>query len=414
MGIPSLPGCPRLRGRHVPPSVALHVRVRSPTCGLLRGVVPVLLGALAGTLPGTPLVAQTPAWEATQDVVIGSADEEASVFMSPTHALLATNGLVHVVDSDAKRISVFTERGEFVRAMGSAGGGPAQFRLIAGAGFTGDTLWAYDGPQRRLTLFSSRGELVRTVRLGAGAPPVVPVLFSAAGVVGTTATSLADDSARLVRIVVTADTLAVVDTLATLRRASGRLRIDVGNTRATLNHELTDSEIVVADPYGSALFVVTRPFATDAGPAEFQVARRRADGTVAFARSYGYDPIRIGGAQLANLLDGIVARFTALPMLRGRDAQVREAAEAALPVPRFAPAVWSAVAASDGTLCLERARVGAESRWLVLDAAGDPIGRVRLPSAVRLSSVHGDRACGIDVTGTDFPRIVCYVVRRSG
>lgn len=97
---------------------------------------------------------------------------------------------------------------------------------------------------------------------------------------------------------------------------------------------------------------------------------------------------------------------------RSRVDEVRRAVTAALPVPEFAPAVWSAVASNDGSLWLERAREPEDSRWLVLDGDGDVIGRAGVQPGVRLSSVDGDRACGIDLGTAEYPRVICYRIRR--
>ena len=346
-------------------------------------------------------------WHLEPIHVIGSFDDGPTAFEYIIHAMIAPNGDTYVVDADARRIAVFDGDGAFVRDIGRRGSGPAEFRLISSAGLNGDTLWAFDGPQGKIVRFTPVGEFVRSERTDTRGGPLLPLAVGPARLLAVSMTSLATDSAA---VVISAG--IHTDTIISIHRPSTRMRIAIGSVDATLQHEFHDGELIATNSDGTSVYVVQRSALNGAESALFRVIRFDSIGVHAGARSYRYERARINDAQVTSVVDRIVWRFTQLPMLRGRDAAVRDAVIAALPVPRFAPPVWSAVAADDGFLWIERARRPDGSHWLVLDAGGDVVARTVLPSRVALSSVRGDRACGIDQTGSGYPRVICYRIHR--
>lgn len=82
-----------------------------------------------------------------------------------------SDGSVAIVDRRDQRVRIFSEAGDFLRAMGGRGDGPGEFRnpwfMWA---LPGDTLWVGDYRPQRFHVFSPEGEFVRLVTLD----PVYP------------------------------------------------------------------------------------------------------------------------------------------------------------------------------------------------------------------------------------------------
>lgn len=369
--------------------------------------VAILLSTILHVLLGHEMaISQTPDWRLEATHVIGSFDDEQTAFEYVVQVFTGRDGAIFVVDSDAPRIAVFDSTGAFLHNIGREGPGPAEFRLMNSAGLTADTLWIFDGPQGKVVRFAPEGTFIRSERLDAPEGPAFPLAVSPDQVLGLGHASLATDSAYLVR-----SNGERVTTLAAVHRPLARIRIEIGTVNASLSHEFHDGELVAVSADGRVIYVIRRPIAHEIDSGAFHIIRFSAQGDQVWTRSYNYAPLAVSDDHIESVANEIVWRFTQLPMLRGRDAAVRRAVIAALPIPRFAPPVWSAVAADDGSLWLERAKGKDSSRWIVLNSDGEVAGRAVLPATVRLSSVRGNQACGVDHRGTDFPRVVCYRVR---
>lgn len=351
--------------------------------------------------------AQTPEWSMDVDHVIGSFDDEQTAFQYITHALLGPTGELFVVDADAPRIVVFDSTGAFLRSFGKEGAGPAELRLMAAAGFSADTLWVLDIRQSKIVRFSPTGDFARSERMENPNGPVLILSVSDRHMVGIGARSFVDDSARVIAVEGEA-----VRVLTSIRQPSARLTIEIGDVRSSGSHEFHDGGIVVASPDGNVLYVIERPFAQTASGSEFRISRFNGRGDRLWTRSYQYQPVNVSEYLVQSIVDDKTWRITQIPVMRSRVEEVRRAVTDALPVPQFAPPVWSAVAANDGSLWLERAREPEGSRWLVLDRDGDVIGRAGLQPGVKLSSVDGNKGCGIDLAGAEYPRVICYRIHR--
>lgn len=77
-----------------------------------------------------------------------------------------SDGRLFAVDRDLRRISYYTDRGDFISSIGRHGDGPGEFRSIENAEVgAGDTLYIFDASHRRVTVLSPEGEHVRDARL---------------------------------------------------------------------------------------------------------------------------------------------------------------------------------------------------------------------------------------------------------
>ena len=125
------------------------------------------------TLPGGVIVVRNPAagmwdsataWRVEEELRIGAADGEGpDVFSDVRDVAVAADGRLYVLQSTAKRVSLFDREGRFVRAFGGAGGGPGEFENPIGLQLDpSGRLWVSDPRNARYVLFDSAGGVLGT------------------------------------------------------------------------------------------------------------------------------------------------------------------------------------------------------------------------------------------------------------
>lgn len=107
-------------------------------------------------------------------VDLGGADVDADASFSGV-AVAAMAGTRLVVAEESGLVRFFDADGTHVLTVGGAGEGPGEFRLIAGGGVRGDTIWLYDYFLRRLTSYTPSGDLAGVRRLEGEDPSLLPV-----------------------------------------------------------------------------------------------------------------------------------------------------------------------------------------------------------------------------------------------
>lgn len=127
------------------------------------------------------------AWtvDETHGVTIGrleGADEY--VFGQISGLVVDRKARIHVADTQAKEIRVFSPDGEFLRRVGRDGEGPGEFRNISGLALAPGGIAALDGSLGRVTVFDSSDTVVRMFRLERSYMILeynAPMAFDAAG-----------------------------------------------------------------------------------------------------------------------------------------------------------------------------------------------------------------------------------------
>ena len=125
---------------------------------------------------------RAPAWEAGEawrlgepSLDLGGADAEGpAAFRYVTDAFFTDTDELVVVESGGD-LHFFDRSGTAVGFAGGAGDGPGEFRMIAGAGAIGDSIWVYDYSHRRLTYLDPGGELLSVHPLEGEDASLMPV-----------------------------------------------------------------------------------------------------------------------------------------------------------------------------------------------------------------------------------------------
>ncbi len=385
-----------------------------------RVITRVMLGFVAcGVhLASGPVLGQTPEWSLRRAVAIGSVDDPV-YGLSVVRGVLTDADYVYVLLGREGRVRVFTRAGEFVRDLGGSGEGPGELMTPSGMGWYGSRLWVADPSSRRFTLFEVATGEAETIPYDVNAPlayhflSVVPrVILANGGLVGSptysgTRVIARGGISRLPQLVSdTAGTLR--DTLAVLSLGGGPVEIRAGlapDARMYLMHSLPDDDLIAFAPEGTSAVQVKRRSWEGSDPAEFEVTRIGVLGDTLFQRRIAYEPRRVPQGFFAEQISQSLDR----PNVVNRRAHARALREF-YEQRRYFPPVTTVRVASDGTTWLAGPIEGDERVWLVLDASGAGIGRVRLPASSSVGSANGAEVWVVERDALDIPYIVRYEI----
>ena len=371
-------------------------------------------GPGSGEGPGAP-----PEWDLRRGVTIGSADHPVYAF-SGVRRVLADEDHVYALLAQEAVVRVFTRAGEFVRELGREGEGPRELLMPSDMGWHGSRLWVANWGSNRFTLFDVetgdaetipfRPDIPRTLYDSDQAPGAV---LSNGHLVGSPKLSATAVTAGFVSAdvrIVTDTTGSVRDTLAVLSIAGQMGEITAGlggSARSYRLHTLPEDDMIAFAPDGSGAVLVSRTSWAGSGPAAFGVTSVDPRGDTLFHRSIPYEPRRVP--------DGFFDDEIAESLEYGHIADQRAYAGALrefLEQREYFPPVTRLVAGSDGTTWLAGPDVDGERSWLVLDASGSPIGRVRLPARSSVSSADASECWVVERDALDIPYVVRYEIVR--
>ena len=394
-------------------TVMSETRARAIECvmwGLLLG---------CGTQPALGLaLSQTPEWSVRRGITIGSVDHPI-YGLSAVRGVLADADRVYVLLAQEGTVRIFTRTGEFVRDLGGQGEGPKELMNPSSMGWHGSRLWVVDPNQRRFTLFDVASGEGETIPYDVDAPlayyvmSVVPRAILTNGQLVGSPTFSAIAVARRggvqhLPLLVSDTSGSLRDTLALPSLGNGPVEIRAGlaaNARTYLAHSLPDDDLLAFAPDGSGAVWVTRRSWAGWGPAEFEVARIGVTGDTLFRRRIGYEPREVPEGffadEIAGSLDG--------PSVVDRGAHARALREF-YEERRYFPPVTAVRVGSDGTTWLAGPSDDHERVWLILDASGVGIGRVRLPATSLVSTASQTEVWVVETDVLDIPYVVRYEI----
>lgn len=377
-----------------------------------------LLGVVVcGTLfAAEPLRGQVPEWSLREDVTIGSADD-------PVHGLTPVGGVlvdadhVYVLQPQDGRISVFTRAGEFARTLGRRGEGPGELMHPTWMGWHGSRLWVTDYRLRRITLFDVATGAAEAIAYraprGSMSGMIPRAVLANALFVGYPEFSIRALARRAAggRPIIASDADgALRDTLAVLARdqQTGEISAGLGSGIELLLSPLPERGLIAFAPDGSSAVIVDRTSWDGVGLAEFEVTRIGVRGDTIFARRVAYTPRRVPDDFFDNEIQDAIVR----PDVVNRRAYERALREF-YGLRRYFPPVTRVVMGSDRTTWLAGIEdEGRERAWLVLDAVGSTIGRLRLPASSRVLSASATECWVAETDALDIPYVVRYEIVR--
>lgn len=370
--------------------------------------------------------AQQPAgrWTLQPEVRIGGASGEGAYELSNVLRIaIGPRGMIAVLEVPGTSIRLFDAEGKYVRTVGRDGAGPGEFRRVGGLGFLGDTLYTLDSGLRRTSLFRLDGMLTQSVQwestgraLGAdrgsfiAAPTALTPDGQALGNAVTSADAAASGRVSRLPVLRVSRTGAVTDTLAWYPTRNTHLALRSSNADLYSIQPFGDAPLTVLAGETARVYVVVRDAATSEREATFRVVALSARGDTLWSHAYPYRPIPLPGSVVDSTVTAMAAQF-ARP--GGAPSFSAEQIRGALYVPSFFPPISSAITASDGTLWLQRERVGRSTEWSVIAPSGEPAGTLRLPRSTRIMAATHEVVWGTEVDDADVPTVVRWRITRG-
>ena len=246
-----------------------------------------------------------------------------------------------------------------IRLVGREGSGPGEFRMIAGIGWRGDTVWTSDLRLQRFQTFSATGELIASVS--------VPVRATFAWVGGDTliglpVQSVADSAYPIVRHL---QGRTDVDTLAVFHHPKvPPLEIRMSNDQSIVGPQPLAERVTAARSPDGRRWCALEPAEEPA----MRLVCGAPDGRLLVDTIITIPGQPLADEDLAEVLD----RFGEIPGIS------REKLKAALHVPRFLPRVDRMMIADDGRIWLLRSSSDSVAVWQRLAPDGSSEGSVTL------------------------------------
>ena len=110
-----------------------------------------------------------PSWRYTEELRIGSEDDDAKGFSDIRGILVVRNGNIWVIEGSLQEIRVFDPAGKHLKTIGRNGKGPGEFTYADGlATAPNGTIWVHDPKNARFSIFDQEGKFVRQQLAPAG------------------------------------------------------------------------------------------------------------------------------------------------------------------------------------------------------------------------------------------------------
>jgi hypothetical protein len=385
-----------------------------------RGQTP-FSSAVAGACLGTLLVvvhaplleAQSPpTWTLTRDLRIDAGERD----LSPISWLaVAPNGTILVNQSQDGQVRFFDARGADLGTFGRKGQGPGEFETATRSGWIGDTLWVGDFSTRRFTLVSPDRKLLRTTPwlVAAAMSGELPGI-TMQDVTSVTQYALHADGSQVVALLMreeSGSTTANRTTPVARADRSGRLARLIGIrpsvdcfSRVSMGR---GGFMVAAVPFCALLLEDFSPdggrwaiAVVDGERASYRVSVVRTTGDTVFNRLYAYRPVPLPKATF----DSVIARRTA----RGQPEAI--AMWRGMTAPASYPPLSRIVLGRDQTTWLEVYSTEGDRQWLVLDARGEPVGRVAVPRGVRIQAASRESIWATDTDEDGLQHIMRFAI----
>lgn len=374
------------------------------------GAFPALLVACGIGTDSTsraPHIEELPSLSYAEEVRIGSVHDPDEGFSRIGTVVLADDGTLYVLESQAREVRIFGPNGERLGTRGRPGQGPGEFTRPAAIGLIGDTLWVRDAGRQRISWFGPDGSLVHeTPGVAVPVETSVPGMLLSVVIGNPRPDGFVDSDYSRVMGAGAADRPfhvpiirfdrrgAIVDTvrwdtvdLGPTVRIGGRAAHPPGlRPRSPVIVPVADERVELrwADGRGS-----------------LEVLRLAASGDTITARMMRYEPIPLPAHVRDSLLtypDGVGSFYGV------SDADFRAAMASGLELHDHRPPLRAARVAANGSVWIELNGPSLESTdWVVLNPDLTPRGRVTLPARMTPRYIDGSILWVVELDEFDVP-----------
>lgn len=360
---------------------------------------------------------------------MGSLDDPDYAFRRVAGISVSPGGRVFSQHSGEMAIRRWSAEGLPDGTIGREGEGPGEFQAVGSMGFFGDTLWVMDRRQSRISYFDADGALLGSasplVDLGSRdtpyqSPPRPNHPLRNGNLVGSApawSSAVAEGNLTETPWVQMDSEGGVLNTIWTqeyrTRDVLALLREGGGGTFG--NQPFGDQPLIGSDYIDGAVLVVDRRVYTGEGEATIEVRKIDiATGDTIFSRPLAYAPRRLTSVEADSTIDAMAENMH--PFMGRSDpgltlASLRDDIAAAMFLPEYVPGFRAMFTAEDGRIFLQSFDSGEDaSEWLILDSAADVVGRIEVPTGVRILRIQGDELWGVETDELDVNYIVKYLI----
>lgn len=412
-------------------------RFRSP----LKGWLLLALGCTGTEFVDRDNIDALTGLEAVEELRIGSVDDPDVGFSQLYLADVDSDGNVYVLEGMDRQIRVYNPAGSLIRRIGGPGEGPGEFEDPPIFGVHGDSVWAFDMGARRITFFDRAGNVLSAARTDGLKIPLPGrygyVFPSSMRSDGTLAGWLMmvgygrDDAPSPVGAgeqvpiphVRFAASGEVMDTLGWMPSPPPRMQPPPGyggdrfrfTTIGSRRYLVPDPppDLPIWMPLSDGYIAVDVPYAVNDASGAFTVTRIGLAGDTVYGRRLTYRPEPYTAVDL----DSVAARAArGFGNDRTPDAEVqtaRNVLRSEMKFPELKLPIAEPWLDRDGGVWLRREDPpGSISRWVILDAEGEPRGELGLAPKTRPLWSRGDTLWAAEYDENDVPWLVRYRLRK--
>ena len=387
-----------------------HVTNNARFAGLIGTLA---LAACGADVPGAATARE---YHAARVAEIGGGEGQGAltdvfgVAVSPEqHVFLSEPPLARVVE--------FDRGGQFSRVVGGRGRGPGEFQVPGGLFWRGDSLAVADFTSG-ISIFAPDGAfqdrisfIVNVPGTPFGGRPVVPLADGSISVVVPSASDGTDPGREM--WLKASRSGAVLDTLAMLPMRGRTFSFRANGRTQMGTHPLAWAPMLAVPPSGEYFVIVERSPATTPEVGSFRVLRVNLEGDTVASKQIEYVPAPVPDDVVDSIVHGMAGRmaerFGMSPSALAGEIKDQ------LEWPAYEPPVSNMLVGGDGSVWLERERLGRGSvQWDILDERFTEVGRVPLLPTIDPKVVSRDALWAVQKDSLDVPHLFRFEVAEGG
>jgi hypothetical protein len=392
----------------------------------MRQLIPLFLLAplSCGTKGGPAPLEELPQWSATEDLRIGSVDDEETALTWFRGIVIGPQGQMATAHRMEAALRIHDADGNLIAMAGGQGEGPGEFSSPGVMGLVGDSIWVLDYSLYRFSYFDWEGRFLSSfavpIDLGTDRvhnPPRPEGLFADGTIRGASpawSREVASGELTKTSILRINDQSEMLDSIVSYSLENTTWAIfdpDRPDAWGSYGSQpFCDTELVEVSPYAMRYAWVDRAVSAGQSAPSFGVTVMDFDGDTLFTCRFGFEAVPIPESVVDSIVDSRAAFFDDPRYSSGATvAQAAEWGRDNLYVPEHFPSVSQLLWGRDNTLWLKAgAGDGDMDSWLCLSDSGDPLGRVSLPKRLRVMAIDSHFAWGMEMDELDVPYIVRY------
>jgi hypothetical protein len=393
--------------------------VRNRAAGVAISALAVLVGCGSSGESAPP---RPPIWTLESEIRIDGHEHD----FVHIHGLdVSSSGVIAITQSQDRNVRLFDNNGRPVASIGRGGQGPGEFEAPLRLGWIGDSIWIYDTTLRRVTIANGDGEFIEVlpappsiVTNRPGPWPFAATVFHADGSftgVFNQGPGLTDmpiwrsprpiEPGGMVYARVSSDHVFDRNIARSWLTSSFWSRPTVSGGSVGGTHPFPNAVKVALDSQGTRLALVIAEL--EESPPYFRAVMLNTQGDTLYDRRYSFESMPIDRQTADSAIESTAT------LLRSWDARAAAGYASYAYIPPAYPPVERAIVGYEGSLWLRLHAVGTNVPYLVLDASGEPIGRLTVPVSTEIVRADDAHVWTLETDAFDVQSVLRYRIFRE-